>query len=65
MNLTVKDLMKMCEECEGTGVAKPIRTKNSITQSLAGCPNCVRRGYVLTETGEAIAKLIEVLEKAR
>ncbi len=65
MKLTAEDLMEKCHECGGNGVAKPVRKENTITQSLAGCSHCRGRGYILTETGESIAKLVEVLQRTR
>jgi hypothetical protein len=72
MNLEVKDLIQKCQNCNGGGSIEdppPDTKQGSYGVHRAGsstketCHPCRGSGEVLTEAGEAVAKVVELLKK--
>ena len=72
MKLTVNDVIETCEKCEGTGQLIPPEAQDSRRDSGPfhsspnattgkSCDRCGGKGQVLTETGRAIAAVVQHL----
>ena len=72
MKLTVDDVIETCGKCEGTGQLIPPEAQGSATSSGSfhsspnattgkSCDRCGGKGQVLTETGRAIAAVVQHL----
>ena len=66
MKLTVEDVIAVCEKCEGTGQIIAPEAMSSgpfVSSPLAttgkSCDRCGGKGQVLTETGRAIAAVVQ------
>jgi DnaJ-class molecular chaperone len=64
--LTLEDLIRDCEDCNGTGRARPVastgRSKGFGRQvsevSPNSCPKCHGKGAFLTESGRVLVEFI-------
>ena len=71
MTLTRNDLLQACRACAGTGFVDdiPQGTQGSFGLRRAGhqsrvpCDACNTTGEVLTETGKAVADVVQLLQK--
>ena len=72
MKLTVDDVIEMCTKCEGSGQLIAPEARGSVTDSGSfhsspsattgkSCDRCGGKGQVLTETGRAIAAVVQHL----
>lgn len=72
MNLEVKDLIGKCQHCNGSGSLEDpppdtkqgsygMRRVGSFTKET--CDPCGGSGEVLTEAGEAVARVVELLKR--
>jgi hypothetical protein len=74
MDFKVDDLIQKCQTCNGTGLIEdPPANANQGGYGMRrvgytrteSCLACHQSGQVLTEKGEAIAKVVELLKRQR
>ncbi len=69
--MVINDLKKTCSQCKGMGRTPGISDGGISQINLAGtCPKCGGRGFLLTELGQDLIKLLrpfieEMMEEAR